>query len=320
VAGDDAQAADAASGAQMERGRAAHVSPYLLLTLTSLFWAGNWVIGRGLQAYMSPIAMAFWRWLGALVLVLPFVVRPLVAQRALIARHWKILTVLAVLSVAMFNTFTYTGLRYTTATTGVLLNSVTPVLILAAATLFLKEPVSARQAGGVALSLAGVVLIVVQGEWMRLAHLTLNPGDIWVLAAVTAWAIYTVCLRWRPRGLSTAAFTGVLIAIGLLAIAPAFAWDYVNGARTVWNARTVAAVAYFALFPSVLAYYFWNAAVARVGGNRAGVFLHLIPLFGTVLSIVFLGERLAWYHYVGAALIFGGVYAASRARMRLRSA
>ncbi len=107
-----------------------------------------------------------------------------------------------------------------------------------------------------------------------------------------------------------------ILFIGVAAIAPLFAWDYAEGARTQWSLGAVAAVAYFAVFPSVLAYFFWNAAVARVGGNRAGVFLHLVPLFGTVLSVLFLHEALAWYHYAGAILIFGGIYAASRSPHR----
>jgi drug/metabolite transporter (DMT)-like permease len=177
---------------------------------------------------------------------------------------------------------------------------------------FLAEKVHPRQAAGLAVSLAGVVAIVARGDWGRLTALTLNPGDLWVLGAVAAWAMYTVLLRWRPAELSSEAFTGALILAGVVALAPLYAWDYAMGARTLWRASTVAAVAYFAVFPSVLAYFFWNAAVARLGANRAGAFLHLVPLFGTVLSVMFLGERLAGYHYAGAVLIFGGIYVASR--------
>jgi drug/metabolite transporter (DMT)-like permease len=133
------------------------------------------------------------------------------------------------------------------------------------------------------------------------------------------WAIYTVCLRWRPRELSSSAFTGSLIAVGVVFLLPIFAWDYDAGSRTHWGPVTLSAIAYFAIFPSVLAYYFWNAAVARVGGERASTFLHLMPLFGAVLSAIFLGETLLWYHYVGAVLIFSGIFVASRSRSPARA-
>jgi drug/metabolite transporter (DMT)-like permease len=290
---------------------------YALLTLTALFWAGNWVIARGIQGYMSPVAMAFWRWLAALVVLLPFVVRPVLREWPAIRRSWKILTLLGVIGVGAFNTLTYTGLKYTTATNGVLLNSVIPILVIAINVAFLREPLNARQAVGVLISLTGVLTIIAHGELETLKHLRVNAGDLWVLSAMVAWAIYTVCLRWRPRELSSVAFTGALIAIGVVALLPVFAWDHAAGHRTQWGAVTAGAILYFAIFPSVLAYFFWNTAVARVGPERASTFLHLMPLFGAVLSALFLGESLLWYHYVGALLIFSGILIASYARLRL---
>jgi drug/metabolite transporter (DMT)-like permease len=289
---------------------------YVLLILTALFWAANWVIARGIQGYMSPIAMAFWRWLAALVILLPFVLRPMIREWPAIRRSWKILAVLGIIGVGAFNTLTYTGLKYTTATNGVLLNSVIPILVIAINVVFLREPLNARQAMGVLTSLAGVMTIVAHGELETLRHLRLNPGDLWVLGAMLGWAIYTVCLRWRPRELSSVAFTGVIIAIGVAALLPVFAWDYETGHRTQWGVVTAGAVLYFAIFPSVLAYFFWNTAVARVGAERASTFLHLMPLFGAVLAAIFLGESLLWYHYLGALLIFSGLFIASQARVR----
>ena len=285
---------------------------YLLLTLTSLFWAGNWVIARGLQGHMSPIAMAFWRWLGALALLLPFVIVPMMRERETLTRNWKVVVVLAVLGVGAFNIFTYTGLKYTTATNGVLLNSVIPILIIAIGVVFLRDPLVPRQALGVVVSLAGVLTIVSRGEAETLVHLKLNPGDLWILGGMLCWAIYTVVLRWRPRELSSRAFTGSLVALGTLVLLPVFAWDYGEGSRTTWGLKTLGGVAYFAIFPSVLAYFFWNAGVARVGGERAGAFLHLMPLFGALLAWAFLGESLLSYHYIGAVLIFSGLFIASR--------
>jgi drug/metabolite transporter (DMT)-like permease len=299
-----------------EAGAAARLTAstaYTLLVLTALFWAGNWVIARGIQGHMSPIAMAFWRWLIALIILMPFVAQPIAREWRNVLRAWKIIVPLGVLGVGAFNTLTYTGLKYTAATNGVLLNSVIPILVIAINVAFLREPLRAPQAVGVVTSLAGVLIIVARGDADLLLHLKLNPGDLWVLAAMLVWAIYTVLLRWRPRELSSTAFTGSLILIGVLFLLPVFAWDYEVGSRTQWGPLTFSAVAYFAIFPSVLAYFFWNAAVARVGGERASTFLHLMPLFGAVLSAVFLGEGLLWYHYAGALLIFSGIFIASHA-------
>jgi drug/metabolite transporter (DMT)-like permease len=284
---------------------------YVFLVCTSLFWAGNWVIGRGLQGQMSPVAMAFWRWFGAFVILLPFVVRPIVAEWSRLRRSWLLLVFFAVTGVSAFNTLSYTGLKYTTATNGVLLNSVVPILIIAIAVVFLRARVTVLQTLGVLVSLAGVLIIIGQGDVDTLLHLRLNAGDIWVLGAMLCWAVYTICLRWRPVELSSRAFTGAVVGIGVLLLIPVFLWDYSSGSRTQWNAATVSAVAYFAIFPSVLAYFFWNAAVARVGGERAGTFIHLMPIFGALLAAVFLGEALLWYHFGGAALIFSGIFAAS---------
>jgi drug/metabolite transporter (DMT)-like permease len=294
--------------------RPSQSSAYTLLVLTALFWAGNWVIARGIQGYMSPIAMAFWRWLAALIVLTPFVIGPIVREWPLVRRSWKILALLGVIGVGAFNTLTYTGLKYTTATNGVLLNSVIPILVIGINFAVFHERLNARQVAGVLTSLCGVVMIVAHGSVHVLMHLKINPGDLWVLGAMLGWAIYTVCLRWRPRELSSSAFTGSLIAVGVVFLLPIFAWDYDAGSRTQWGPVTFGAIAYFAIFPSVLAYYFWNAAVARVGGERASTFLHLMPLFGAVLSAIFLGETLLWYHYVGAVLIFSGIFVASRSR------
>ena len=297
-----------------ERGvHSAWPHPYILLVCCPLFWAVNWVIARGIQSLMSPVAMAFWRWLFALLILLPFIVRPMRDQWPVIRRSWKILTLLGILGVGAFNTLTYTGLKYTTATNGVLLNSVIPIIIIGINFVFLGERIGGRQGAGVFISLAGVLAIVSRGEPEMLLGMHLNPGDLWVLAAMLVWAVYTICLRWRPPELSSRAFTGTLIAIGLIAIAPVFLWDYAQGHRTVWNWITFSSVGYFAVFPSVLAYFFWNQAVARVGADRAGLFLHLMPVFGALLSVALLGEALLPFHFIGAALIFSGIFIVSRA-------
>lgn len=261
---------------------------------------------------MSPIAMGFWRWLLALAILLPFVARSMIAERRVIAGSWKIMLLLAALGMSGFTLLSYTGLKYTMASNALLLHSVTPVLILAVDYTFFKVPVLPRQLLGVFVSLIGLIVIVARGDMQTLLTLSVDRGDVWVLGAVAAWAAYTVCLRWRPPTLSSPAFTGALMAIGVLTITPWFVWDYWHGARTHWNAGTFAAVGYFAVFPSVLAYFFWNRSVREVGASRAGFFMHLVPVFGIILSVLFLHESLSAFHATGMAFIFSGIYLATK--------
>lgn len=289
---------------------------WLLAALPPLFWAGNFVLARALHMEITPIALSFWRWAIALLILLPFVYSGLWRQRRLIWRHWPVLTLFAVLGITNYNTFAYLGLQHTTATNGVLLSSVTPVVIVALSFLLFRVPLRGVQLLGILLSLAGVVLIATEGRPVMLARLELNRGDLWILAASLDWALYSVFLRWRPAGLEAKTFLAAIIAIGLLPLAVLYAWDLAAGHRFALNATNLAAIGYVALFPSVLAYVFWNRAVAEMGPNRTGQYLHLMPAFGAALAILLLGERLQAFHLVGAVMIAAGIVLATVGKER----
>jgi len=289
---------------------------WLLAALPPLFWAGNFVLARALHMEITPIALSFWRWAIALLILLPFVYSGLWRQRRLLLRHWPVLTLFAVLGVTNYNTFAYLGLQHTTATNGVLLSSVTPVVIVALSFLLFRVPLRGVQLLGILLSLAGVVLIATEGRPVMLARLELNRGDLWILAASLDWALYSVFLRWRPAGLEAKTFLAAIIAIGLLPLAVLYAWDLAAGHRFALNATNLAAIGYVALFPSVLAYVFWNRAVAEMGPNRTGQYLHLMPAFGAALAILLLGERLQAFHLVGAVMIAAGIVLATVGKER----
>lgn len=288
-----------------------HPSPYLLLVLTTLFWSGNFVLGRAVNAVFTPFALSFWRWAVALAILLPFVWSSLRQQGPLVRRHAPILLLLSILGVVNFNTFVYIGLQSTTATNALIMLSVTPVLIVALSFLLLRQTVTGWQALGILISLAGMLVIVGRGDAGALLARQFNPGDLWALAAVTSWALYSVCLRWRPAGLQPLNFQVATIGIGLVILTPLYAWDLAQGRTVAVNAATVGSILYLALFPSILAYVFWNRAVAELGANRAGQFLHLMPVFGAALSMIFLGERLHGFHAVGIALVALGIYLAT---------
>ncbi len=296
-------------------GRAAPLA-FLLLALAALAWGSNFVIGRAVSETFPPIALSFWRWTVAFLVLLPFNAAALWAARGVILRHWRYFLVLGSAGAGAFHTFVYLGLAHTEAINASLMLSTTPVAIVLLSRLLLGERVTPRQAVGIAVSLAGVLTILARGDLDVLLSLRVNRGDAWVLAAVPIWALYSVLLRRRPSGLGEIPLITLVAGIGILGIAPfAAAEALAVGAPTV-DRESVLTVVYLGVVASVLAFVFWNRGVVAVGANRAGLFMHLVPAFATVLAILFLGERARPFHGVGIALVFLGIYLVTAARPR----
>lgn len=289
-----------------------YTNPYLLLTLTVLFWSSNMVIGRSIRGDVPPITLAFWRWVVALGLVLPLALPHLKAQWPLLRGGWRPLLALGLLGTAGYNTFAYVGLQHTTATNAALLNSFVPIATIAISCAFLGKHLRPRESLGVIILLCGALTIVGRGDPAALAALQLNVGDLWMLLAVLDWAIYTVVLAWRPAGLHPMLMLAASIVVGLLALGPASLWELGSGRTVNLNGTALATIAYLGLLPSFLGYIFYNRGVAEVGASKASLFIHLMPVFGTLLSAIFLGEIPLWYHYLGIMLIFSGIWLTTR--------
>ena len=285
-----------------------YTNPYLLLTLTVLFWSGNMVLGRGIRADVPPLALAFWRWAIAFLLVLPLAWPHFRTQWPLLKKGWKPVLILGVLGVGGYNTFAYIALQFTSATNAVLLNSFIPVATIAISWAFLGKHLRRLEGLGVVISLCGALTIVARGDLAVLAHLNLNAGDVWMLGAVLVWAIYTVGLAWRPAGVHPMLMLAAMTAVGLVALAPAWLWEMAQGRHINVTPGSLASLAYVGIFPSFLGYIFYNRGVADIGANKASLFIHLMPVFGTILSTIFLGEIPHWYHYLGIGLIFTGIW------------
>ena len=284
---------------------------WLLMVLPPLFWSGNFVLGRAVAGAVPPVALAFWRWtLGALIL-LPFAWPYLRRDLPVLARHWKVVLLLSALGIAVFNTFVYIGLNTTTALNALMMQSAMPVLIVGISFVFFRDMVSGLQALGIAVSLAGAVTLVSRGDLGMLASLRFNVGDLWVFAAVLSYGAYTALLRKRPQvhGFS---FIVVTFLLGALILLPFTVMEAVQGRPLQVNAVSLASIAYVAVFPSILAYICYNRAVLLLGANRTGLSIHLMPVFGSVLAILFLGERPQWFHAAGIALIAAGIMLATR--------
>ena len=298
--------------------------PYLLLTLTALFWSGNMVLGRGIRADVPPIALAFWRWVIALALIAPLALPHLKEQWPLLKKGWKPVLLLGILGVGCYNTFAYVALQYTAATNAVLLNSFIPIVTIALSWLFLGKRLKPIEAVGVAISFLGATTIIARGDLAVLLGLSLNLGAVWMLGAVLTWAIYTVGLQWRPAGVHPMLMLGALTLVGVLALAPIYAHElgaFGGPARHInlhWG--SLAGIAYVGVLPSFVGYIFYNRGVAEVGANKASLFIHLMPVFGTLLSALFLGELPHLYHFVGIGLIFSGIYLTMARLPRLKGA
>jgi drug/metabolite transporter (DMT)-like permease len=280
--------------------------PYLLLSLTILFWAGNSIIGRAVRDSVPPMTLTAFRWVGASLLVMPFAWRPMMRDMPLLRAQWRIVLVLGLIGIATFNTLLYLGVHYTTASNALLIQASTPPMILLMGWLLLGERTTLSRLLATGLSMAGVLVVVAQGSVHMLLHLTLNVGDILVLIASIAWAAYTVLLPRRPD-VHPLTFLAVTFLIGVVCTLPLAVWEVAHGARVVWSPGIAGALVYVAVFPSLIAYVFYVRGVSLAGAAAAGQFINAMPLVGALLAVLLLGERLAAYHFAGMAMILGGI-------------
>jgi len=287
---------------------------YLLLVLAVLFWAGNWIVGKALAPLVPPAALTFWRWAIALVLIAPLVAPRLWASREVIRRHWRPIALLGLLGGGLHNVLQYWGLQYTAAINGPLLNSLTPVFIIVLGALFFGEPLRPRTVVGASVALCGALAIITRLDPQVVLGLSFNTGDLLIILSLLMLAGYTIALRWRPAGLDALTFLACFALVAELPVGLAALAEYAGGARIVLNATSIAGIAYVAVFPALLAYHFWNLGVATLGSARAGVFMYLLPFFGSLLGVTLLGERFGLHHAVGIGLIISGVSLATRRR------
>lgn len=290
---------------------------FLLLGLVMLFWAGNSITGRAVRDDVAPFTLAFGRWLIASLVLLPIAARQVWTERAEIRAGWRWIVALGFLGIVCFNSFIYSGLHYTSAANALLLQASIPALVLVLDRVIFGGRAGTLHTLGVIASTIGVVAIVFRGDVSALTTLRLGAGDALVLCGVVVWALYTVLLRKRPP-ISPATFLLLVFVIGALAMAPLAAWEASRGPGITWTPAVFAAFAYVGIFPSVLAYFIYNAATVQLGPARSGQAITLMPLFGALLSALLLGEKLEGYHTSGMALILAGIVLSAVELMRQR--
>ncbi len=285
-------------------------SAWILLAIANLLWAGNIVLARGLAGQVPPVTLAWLRWTGAFVIAIGFA-WPLVRRDLpAILRDWKVMLLLAATGIASYNTMSYIGLTSTTALNVLLLQSATPLIIIVWALLLFRDVPTLRQAAGVTVSLCGVAAIASHGDIAGLAQLRLNRGDVWILGALVVYGIYCVMLRRRPA-VHPISFLIAAMGIGSCMMLPFMVAEVASGATIQGGTTAWLMIAYTAVFPSLVATLMFNRGLELIGAGPAGQSLHLMPLFGSVLAVVFLHERLQGFHFAGIAMIAAGILLAT---------
>ncbi len=284
---------------------------HILLIFTMLAWAGNTVTARGIHESVPPLTLAWLRWTISASIILPFAWPHLKRDWPEIKARWRIVVLLAVLGAGSFVSLYYIGLSKTTAINGLIINSAVPILIPLAVFAIYRDILRPVQALGVLLSLTGVIIVLTRGSPELLLSLRFNEGDLWVLTAMGVWAVYTALLREQPK-IHHFSFAAVCFVIASIVNFPFFVGEALSGKVIQPSLQSFAAIAYVSTIPSLAAQILYFRAVGLIGSNRAGAYMHLIPLFGAVLAIIFLGEQLYIFHLGAFALILSGVWLASR--------
>ena len=285
--------------------------PYLLLSITALCWAGNAIVGRLAAGHIPPVTLSFLRWSFAFLIILPFAWKHLKRDWGAIRAGLGTMIFLSVIGISAFNTLQYWALEHTQALNTLLLQSAGPLFVAVWSLILLGVRLTLAQASGIALSLIGVLVILLHGDLTALTSIEFNKGDIIFTAALAIFGLYSVLSLKRPQihGLS---FVGFTFGCGAVCLVPLWIWELFTRPVMQLDAANLLSLFYVAVFPSTLAYLCFNRGVQLIGANRAAPFFHVVPVFGSAMAIVFLGEHPQLFHIIGFALVLTGVFVASR--------
>lgn len=285
--------------------------PYLLLSITALCWAGNAIVGRLAAGHIPPVTLSFLRWTFAFLIILPLAWKHLRRDWPAIRANLGIMIFLSLTGIGAFNTLQYWALEYTQALNTLLLQSAGPLFVAVWSLILLGVRLTLAQACGIALSLAGVLVILLHGDLTTLASIQFNRGDVIFTVALAIFGLYSVLSLKRPA-IHSLSFVGFTFGCGATCLVPLWIWELLTRPVMAFDTANALTLFYVAVFPSTLAYLCFNRGIQLIGANRAAPFFHVVPVFGSVMAIVFLGERPQLFHLVGFALVLTGVFVASR--------
>ena len=288
---------------------------YIFLILTTLFWSGNFIVGKAASLFdIPPFTLNFFRWAFAWLILAPFTLKEVIDKKNYILANIKLIVILGITSITIFNSIVYYSLNFTQVISGVLMISTIPVMIIIFCWLFRIEKTNIYQIFGVIFSLSGVVVIITKADLNILLNLNFNKGDIWMVVAMFSWAMYSTLLRKKKLELSQLSLLQTIITAGLIFLLPAYLAELSLGYKANINLPFVLTLTYVVLFPGLASFIFWIKGISIIGSNRSGIFLHLMPIFSTIMAILIFGEKFMIFHLIGAVLIIAGIILSSRGR------
>jgi len=288
---------------------------YIFLILTTLFWSGNFIVGKAASIFeIPPFTLNFYRWTFAWLILAPFTIKEIYIKKNYILENIKLILVLGITSITIFNSIVYYSLNFTQVISGVLMISTIPVMIIFFCWLLKIEKTNTYQIMGVIFSLSGVVVIITKADLSILLNLNFNKGDLWMVVAMFSWAMYSALLRKKKFELSQLSLLQTIISAGLIFLLPAYLIELSLGYRVNIHLPFVLTLTYVVFFPGLASFIFWIKGISIIGSNRSGIFLHLMPIFSTAMAILIFNEKFMIFHIIGATLIIIGIILSSKGR------
>ncbi len=289
---------------------------YLLLFLTTLFWSGNFIVGKAASIYeIPPFSLNFYRWLFAWLILFPFTYKEIIKKKNYIQNNLGFFVILGLTSITIFNSIVYYSLNFTQVISGVLMISTIPVMIIFISSLLKIEKTNIYQIIGVILSLIGVIFIITKADIEILKTLNFNKGDITMVVAMFSWATYSALLKKKKYELSQISLLEVVITFGLLFLIPIYFIEMNMGYLIKLGKPFYLTLAYVVLFPGLCSFFFWIKGISIIGANRSGIFLHLMPIFGAIMAMIIFDEQFMFYHVLGAAFILMGIVLSNKKKL-----
>mgnify|MGYP001242853900 FL=1 len=286
---------------------------YTMLILATLFWAGNFTIGKfAYTENVPPYSLAFFRWILVWIILLPFTFKEIPKIKTEVKNNLPLFFILGFTSVGIFSAFTYNALNYTQVINASLFNTAIPVSIILVCFLLKIEKTNIFQISGLIVSVLGILAIITRLDLNILLTLNFNKGDIYMIIAIISWGIYSAFLKKKTFDISLLSLVHVVCTFGLIILLPAFLFELAQGKTTELNSNLIFILLYIAIFPSIGSYYCWAGAVSIIGANRAGIFLSLIPLFSTIFAMIFFNEKFLFFHFIGSVLIILGLFLSNK--------